>query len=216
MQLDAGFTLQGFVANLVLQLVAVAGTLLVAWLIYIRTRDDQWAIFREERNTERSARKELERAQQRDALISLYNEVDDNLRRLIEFWPLVTGEQESTNVQKAQRLHLAAVPLWSTAVWLGSVPLISTALQPGQLVDAYRVYTTLADIVEVQRRLEAADARDSAAYQGDLGIDTKVGGIQKYRNNVNFRTAADVLMPEIEERVRTVLDRSNPVPVSPP
>src|SRR4051794_32440126 len=114
MQLDAGFTPQGFVQNLVLQVVTVLGTLLVAWLIYVWTRDDQWAIFREERDAERSVRREQERAQQRDALLALHNELDDNLRRLEEFWALVAGEEKDRNTLKAQRLHLAAVPLWST------------------------------------------------------------------------------------------------------
>jgi hypothetical protein len=214
MQLDAGFTLPGFLQNLLLQLVAVVGTLLVAWLIYVKTRDDQWAIFREERDTERSARKELERAQQRDALNALHNEIDDNLRRLRVFWVLVVGKEEGTNLQKAERLHRAAVPLWSTAVWLGSAPLIATAMQPGQLVDAYRIYTTLADIVEVQRRLDAADARDSAIYQGDPALDPGIGSPMKFLSSANLSKAAGVLMPEVDERVRAGLKRGNPVSLS--
>jgi hypothetical protein len=214
-QIEPDFTAQVKV-EVVSALFGMLGALAVAMIVYRLTRDDQWAIFRGERESGRQARQEAEAAQYAAVRSALRHEIDDNLRRLNAFWPLIfkPGESGADPGAPARHLVRTAVPVWSMAVWQGAATTVANALPQDQLIDAYRLYATLADILETQRRLQAAAERDMAQYVGQPEhrdpLGTVAGGY-KFQVSDNIEAAAKMLMPDIDAKVKVVLERGNPV-----
>src|SRR5215213_3758739 len=170
MQLDPGFTWEGFWANAGVQFVSaffgMLGALVVALIVYTKTRNDQWAIFEEEAKRAARIRKEEEEEQRLRIRAALHHEVADNLRRLEAFWPRIVspGDEKQGAAKAATRLVDTTVPSRTTGVLQGAAALVAVALTREQLDETYRLYTTLAEILETQRRLQVARDSDTAAF----------------------------------------------------
>jgi hypothetical protein len=198
--LDPGFTPEGFIAHVVVELIAAVVTALIAAGVALY-------VFQKEARSFSATRKA-----EHDALRNaLRDEIDDNLRRLAAFWPRIM--QADRYDRAGARLLRSAVPFWSTAVWQVAVTTIVHEIPQERRVATYRLYTTLSDILETQRRLQAADDRDTADYLGQPVHDPFQSGMgSKSRTDQNLNGASEALMPALNKRVRAVLDGKNPIP----
>jgi hypothetical protein len=221
-ELDPGFTREGLFAHLLVEFAAAfagaIGALVVALIVYNKTRNDQWAIFREEANIAAQVRAGEEQERQSAIRAALRYEVVDNLRRLGEFWPQMTAENPAYGTVEegvAARLVDATVPVWTTGIWQGAAATVAVALSSDQLAATYGLYATLAEVSETQHRLQAARESDVAALaaQPETPMPSAFGprGF-KFQGTFYFRDAAKALIPDLTSKVETALSRGNPIP----
>jgi hypothetical protein len=184
-------------------------------VVYQKTRDDQWAIFREQLAAESRQRHEEAKAQQDSVRLALHYEIDDNLDTLGEFRARIVSNDDAKNKpsQVAARLAVVNVPVWGTVIWQGAAAVVAIALSRDEVASAYSIYKTLSDIQVTQRRLEVANSLDDAAYAAEPEFPSVVHGLpgHKFRQDFHFRTAADALVPALIERIDAVLAEGNPI-----
>jgi hypothetical protein len=223
MQLDPGFTWGSFGANVAVEFVSaffgMLGALFVALLIYRKTRDDQQAIFKEQAENVARAREEEELRQRAAIRAALHYEVTDNLRRLEQFWSriVLAGSDKNSPEAIARRLVDMAVPSWSVGVWQGASATVAVAISRQQLDETYRLYTTLAEISEVQRRLQLARDSDTAAYAAEPETPAVLPGIpgHKWQTTNYFGGVAARHVSGLLTDVQLLLDHENPIPPEP-
>ena len=195
------------------------GALLVALVVYRWTRDDQRAIFEEEAQRAARVREEEERAQRSAIRAALHYEIADNLERLEAFWSRIVlpDDEKSTAEAVARRLVGTAVPIWNTGIQQGAAAIVAVAITREQLSETFRLYNTLAEIAETQRRLQVARDSDTAAYAAEPETPPLMHGMSPHKIQTTdyFGGAARTLIPDLVSRVESALARGRPVSTDP-
>jgi hypothetical protein len=223
MQVDPASTSPDFWSGVGVEFAAALfstlGALIVALIVYRKTRDDQRAIFRDEAQEAARVRADEEKARRLAVRAGLHYEIADNLKRLEGFRSRIVLPEDGKNTAGAVASRLVDTPIrtWSTGIWQGAAASVVLAITSEQLAEAYALYSTMAEIVETQRRLQVARESDIAAYAAEPTSPPFMHGMsaQKFRSTDYFGSTAHALIPDLEREVDAILAKGNPIPIEP-